>query len=257
MILSTGPMFLSAEHLRFPYHARLNSLRVLSEPMHRLNGRVITPLFQHMGASSWHSSDAKTFNQLKETLSRHVLLILVSLTVAAVVAIVFWRRRRRSLQGLPLPNGRASRRHATTASPASISDEWSETSDGPSSYWSSEEETPRHHHSRSRSRQVPRWLRVKRGASGRYFVPSRSLLELGWRYVRPISPGGLRDYVDEQLPQYREVPADEERGFIARHRNGPGLEKPSDLELEDFDDDDGTSTVTAGELGGRRPRDGL
>lgn len=29
-----------------------------SPNLHRLNGHVITPLFQHLGASSWHSFDA-------------------------------------------------------------------------------------------------------------------------------------------------------------------------------------------------------
>jgi len=38
-------------------------LKILSGPessplMHRLNGDVITPLFHHLGASSWHSYDA-------------------------------------------------------------------------------------------------------------------------------------------------------------------------------------------------------
>jgi hypothetical protein len=38
-------------------------LKILAGPkedplMHRLNGDVVTPLFHHLGASSWHSFDA-------------------------------------------------------------------------------------------------------------------------------------------------------------------------------------------------------
>ncbi|KNE93332.1 hypothetical protein PSTG_13274 [Puccinia striiformis f. sp. tritici PST-78] len=61
IMLSTGPMFLSTEHLRFPASQRPTQLRVLGGREHRLKGRVVTPLFRHLGASSWHQGDAKLF----------------------------------------------------------------------------------------------------------------------------------------------------------------------------------------------------
>ncbi|OAV98966.1 hypothetical protein, variant 2 [Puccinia triticina 1-1 BBBD Race 1] len=65
IMLSTGPMFLSTEHLHFPADHRSTQLRVLAERQHRLNGRVATPLFRHLGASSWHQGDAKLFLKIR------------------------------------------------------------------------------------------------------------------------------------------------------------------------------------------------
>jgi hypothetical protein len=42
-------------HLYSPAH---DSLKVLPWD-YRLNGKVTTPLFQHLGASSWHKGDAQ------------------------------------------------------------------------------------------------------------------------------------------------------------------------------------------------------
>lgn len=51
----TGCHFFSAMHLFSPAH---DTLKVLPWD-YRLNGKVTTPLFQHLGASSWHKGDAK------------------------------------------------------------------------------------------------------------------------------------------------------------------------------------------------------
>lgn len=53
---STGPMFLSSEIMRYSADPELR-LRYLNRSFHRLSGRVITPLFEHGGSSSWHQKD--------------------------------------------------------------------------------------------------------------------------------------------------------------------------------------------------------
>lgn len=53
-MFSTGCHFFSSMHLWYPGHA---NLKVLPWD-YRLNGKVTTPLFEHLGASSWHKGDA-------------------------------------------------------------------------------------------------------------------------------------------------------------------------------------------------------
>jgi hypothetical protein len=45
-----------------------SKLRVLWGPrqMHHLNGNVVTPLFRHLGSSSWHSWDAAYLKMFKK-----------------------------------------------------------------------------------------------------------------------------------------------------------------------------------------------
>jgi len=65
IMFSTGPMFLSAEHLRHsPRLQRRDDLRVLTSPLHALNGAVSTPLFNHLGSSSWHGGDVALLHRL-------------------------------------------------------------------------------------------------------------------------------------------------------------------------------------------------
>ncbi|KAF8858664.1 putative glycosyl transferase [Acephala macrosclerotiorum] len=60
VMFSTGCHYASVIHA---LQSNRSNLRILggtpeSPNLHRLNGHVITPLFQHLGASSWHSFDA-------------------------------------------------------------------------------------------------------------------------------------------------------------------------------------------------------
>ncbi|RKO86844.1 nucleotide-diphospho-sugar transferase, partial [Blyttiomyces helicus] len=61
VMFSTGCTYLSAQHLVSPHR---NQLKVLSGLNNKLSGNSTTPLFHHLGASSWHSSDAPVFNAL-------------------------------------------------------------------------------------------------------------------------------------------------------------------------------------------------
>jgi len=56
VMFSTGCHFLSTMLSLFPSR---DSLKILWGPheMHQLSGRVVTPLFKHLGMSSWHSFD--------------------------------------------------------------------------------------------------------------------------------------------------------------------------------------------------------
>lgn len=69
--------------------------------MHRLNGDVVTPLFHHLGASSWHSFDAALIVSLgrieRNTWMRGVAFVLFisALGVAVWVGMLRLRLKRR------------------------------------------------------------------------------------------------------------------------------------------------------------------
>ncbi|OAA34144.1 Glycosyltransferase, DXD sugar-binding motif protein [Metarhizium rileyi] len=56
VMFSTGCHFASVVHV---YESDRSNLKILPGPLHSLNGRVSTPIFDHLGSSSWHSYDAK------------------------------------------------------------------------------------------------------------------------------------------------------------------------------------------------------
>ncbi|UNI24121.1 hypothetical protein JDV02_009896 [Purpureocillium takamizusanense] len=56
VMFSTGGHFASVVHTNQPDRA---NFKILPGPLHSLNGRVVTPLFEHLGSSSWHSYDAQ------------------------------------------------------------------------------------------------------------------------------------------------------------------------------------------------------
>jgi hypothetical protein len=101
------PQFLSAQHLLHPLPGR-NFLRILDERFHRLNGRVSTPLFHHLGSSSWHGDDARRLKALAQIIrhpsaaavvavSRRPLVSLSIISVVCFVSIaVFYACRRTS-----------------------------------------------------------------------------------------------------------------------------------------------------------------
>lgn len=59
-MMSTGCHFFSTMHRTF---AKQQELGILDAP-NKLNGHVTTPLFEHLGASSWHKGDAKAILQM-------------------------------------------------------------------------------------------------------------------------------------------------------------------------------------------------
>ncbi|GAA99584.1 glycosyltransferase family 32 protein [Mixia osmundae IAM 14324] len=86
IMFSTGPMFLSAEHLRYKHRSQL---KYLTEPFHHLSGRVITPLFEHAGSSSWHQDDAKLIKRLLAWTSVYAVgLSIISGVLFAICVVV-------------------------------------------------------------------------------------------------------------------------------------------------------------------------
>ena len=70
-----------------------SKLRILWGPrrMHHLNGNVVTPLFRHLGSSSWHSWDAAFFKVVKKL--RVSLLPCIIILVSFSVGIWFGLRK--------------------------------------------------------------------------------------------------------------------------------------------------------------------
>ncbi|KAI8921446.1 nucleotide-diphospho-sugar transferase [Powellomyces hirtus] len=67
VMFSTGCMYVSAQHAIYAYR---NQLKTLGGDHNRINGAATTPLFRHLGASSWHQGDAKLFVQLGKILKK-------------------------------------------------------------------------------------------------------------------------------------------------------------------------------------------
>lgn len=60
--------------------------------MHSLNGKVATPLFEHLGSSSWHSYDSSLIVLLGESSWMLPLLIVVSGCILIFVGGRYGRR---------------------------------------------------------------------------------------------------------------------------------------------------------------------
>lgn len=81
------------------------SLHIL-DSSHKLNGHVVTPLFEHLGASSWHKGDAKMILRLGlfiETLKKsskytrygvEACLTLLGFVMATLVLSRWYRKSR-------------------------------------------------------------------------------------------------------------------------------------------------------------------
>jgi hypothetical protein len=108
--LSLHPFPLETDLKRSIHSIQKNrkDLKILSGPegnelMHRLNGDVITPLFHHLGASSWHSYDAAlimSIGRFKSPIGRAGFgamlgFIVLSVSVwAGILRLRLWRKRR-------------------------------------------------------------------------------------------------------------------------------------------------------------------
>ncbi|PNY26821.1 Mannosyl phosphorylinositol ceramide synthase SUR1 [Tolypocladium capitatum] len=89
VMFSTGCHFASVIHA---YQTDRTSLKILPGPMHSLNGRVSTPIFDHLGSSSWHSYDAQLIVSLGSKAN-----LLFFICVGMALALLFrrrWIRRR-------------------------------------------------------------------------------------------------------------------------------------------------------------------
>ncbi|KAH6695183.1 hypothetical protein F5X68DRAFT_257895 [Plectosphaerella plurivora] len=101
VMFSTGGHFASALHARL---SNRSESKVLGGPpedpkLNSLNGQVTTPLFNHLGSSSWHSYDG-LFIML---LGKHIKLVAVVVVLIAAlvsVTIVAWYRTGLSLRRL-------------------------------------------------------------------------------------------------------------------------------------------------------------
>lgn len=59
--------------------------------MHMLNGFVDTPLFRHLGSSSWHTKDARLILLLKDAQPKVIFVAVVM--ILGVLALLLWCAR--------------------------------------------------------------------------------------------------------------------------------------------------------------------
>ncbi|KAJ3041176.1 hypothetical protein HK097_002371 [Rhizophlyctis rosea] len=123
VMFSTGCMFLSA-HLNIfrptllfdpvTGSTRREQIKVLGGVRNKLSGRVTTPLFRHLGASSWHQDDARVYSNLGKFLKKVPIFggstggeiagagwLSAALLVATAIGFgIWWRRlRKRKAKG--------------------------------------------------------------------------------------------------------------------------------------------------------------
>ncbi|RLL93556.1 hypothetical protein CFD26_101903 [Aspergillus turcosus] len=90
VMFSTGCHYASTI---YTLQSNRSSLRILSGPpdaprMHMLNGQVNTPLFRHLGSSSWHNRDARMISLFKNLDQRALFAVLVFGLFAATTMIL-------------------------------------------------------------------------------------------------------------------------------------------------------------------------
>ncbi|KAI5461824.1 putative glycosyl transferase [Mariannaea sp. PMI_226] len=85
VMFSTGCHYASVIH---KHQSNRGDLKILPGPLHSLNGHVSTPIFEHLGSSSWHSYDAGCITALGKMPLHFVIVLLCAVLVLCV------RRRR-------------------------------------------------------------------------------------------------------------------------------------------------------------------
>ncbi|KAJ3036774.1 hypothetical protein HDV00_002386 [Rhizophlyctis rosea] len=110
VMFSTGCMFLSAHVNTYQPHqiwdpvtgtTRPEEIKILGGQRNKLSGRVVTPLFRHLGASSWHEDDAKVFTNLGKVFKEvgsvfgemGGVVLSVVLVLGVFVGVMAWWRR--------------------------------------------------------------------------------------------------------------------------------------------------------------------
>ncbi|ETS03728.1 putative glycosyl transferase [Trichoderma reesei RUT C-30] len=91
VMFSTGCHYASVVHAAQPQPGR-GELKILPGPMHSLNGRVKTPIFEHLGSSSWHSYDARFIMSLGRRLHQIVFFCVGVMLVVLIKRRVMLRR---------------------------------------------------------------------------------------------------------------------------------------------------------------------
>ena len=108
IMFTGGPMFLSSEWINFEGDAK-DQLRILDRRFHRLSGRVTTPLFNHLGASSWHQEDTVVLKRVFRSLTNiPTLICLTALGLLFYVCFKRYQRQRRHVVIGHLDERRAS-----------------------------------------------------------------------------------------------------------------------------------------------------
>lgn len=69
--------------------------------MHTLSGRVSTPLFDHLGSSSWHGYDAALLTRLGRGGRWRVALIMVGVVCGALLVVIRPLKQMSALRGKP------------------------------------------------------------------------------------------------------------------------------------------------------------
>jgi mannosyltransferase OCH1-like enzyme len=103
VMFSTGCMYISS-HMQLFTRRRWgkNTVMVLDGVENMLNGNVDTPLFRHLGTSSWHSSDAKFIRKIVGGVRKSPVSmgwIMFILVVLGVGVFVYRRRGTRTVRG--------------------------------------------------------------------------------------------------------------------------------------------------------------
>lgn len=94
VMFSTGCMYISAQYSLL---CRRYNLRILDYEQHRLSGRILTPLFQHHGSSSWHANDAGFIKICLRTVTfvYYYLYEILLILCLFIMILVAWIQRRR------------------------------------------------------------------------------------------------------------------------------------------------------------------
>ncbi|KAE8153968.1 glycosyl transferase [Aspergillus avenaceus] len=104
VMFSTGCHYASTI---YTMKADRSSLRILSGPpdnptMHMLNGLVDTPLFRHLGTSSWHANDALFLKRIEREKAILCCILFAVLAGVGIINFMVMAMRRRSNNGQQL-----------------------------------------------------------------------------------------------------------------------------------------------------------
>ncbi|EAW13651.1 putative glycosyl transferase [Aspergillus clavatus NRRL 1] len=96
VMFSTGCHYASTI---YTLQSNRTNFRILAGPadqprMHMLNGLVNTPLFRHLGSSSWHDRDAHLISLFKNMNLRALLVVMVMIMFGTAALVMFYASRR-------------------------------------------------------------------------------------------------------------------------------------------------------------------
>ncbi|KAK1756420.1 hypothetical protein QBC47DRAFT_185877 [Echria macrotheca] len=99
VMFSTGCHYASTVHA---YQPNRSELKILAGPpnnfkLHSLNGHVATPIFDHLGSSSWHSYDASMITSLGRAKTWKIPALMI-LSVGTTLFVIRRAKRRRGMK---------------------------------------------------------------------------------------------------------------------------------------------------------------